>query len=86
MVRTLALVFLAIVAFALVATPGLGGAALLVVPVAVLVVVWWIALGAATHGHRSEALVRIRHRQFLGPGGPDDPFAGEPVNDRDRFD
>jgi hypothetical protein len=76
MVRALALSFMAITVFAVIATPGLAGAALLIVPFAVLASVWWITLGAAAPGRRSEVAVRVRHREFLGPGGPDDPFAG----------
>jgi len=83
MLRTLALSFMALAAFAVIATPGLAAAALLIVPFAVLAAVWWMALGAAPRGRRSEALVRIRHREFLGPGGPDDPFAGDD-HDRDN--
>jgi hypothetical protein len=84
MVRTLALSFVALAAFAMIATPGLAGAALLIVPFAVLAVVWWIALGAAAPGRRSEAVVRVRHHEFLGPGGPDDPFSGHD-HDRDNY-
>jgi hypothetical protein len=82
MVRTLALT--ATVALGVVATPGLAAAALLIGPVAVLAVGWWIALGVATRGRPSEALVRVRTREFL-PGGEDDPFGGEPVDRGDRF-
>jgi hypothetical protein len=85
MVRTLALWLLAIAVFAIVATPGLAAAGLLIGPFAVLAVGWWIALGLATRGRRSEALVRVRTREFL-PGGQNDPFAGEPVDRGDRFD
>jgi hypothetical protein len=78
-VRTIALVFVAIVSFALVATPGLPAVGLLIGLFALLAAAWWIALGrAAPARQRSEALVRVRHREFLGPGGPDDPFADEP--------
>jgi hypothetical protein len=77
MVRALTLLLLGVTAVGIVATPGLAGAALLIVPFAVLVGAWWTALGAATPGGRSEAVIRVRHHGFLGPGGPDDPFAGE---------
>jgi hypothetical protein len=75
MVRTLLLLLVAFTAVGVVATPGLAGAALLIVPLAVVGVVWWIALGAATPGRRTDPFIRVRHREFLGPGGPDDPFA-----------
>lgn len=77
MVRTLSLLLVAATALGVVATPGLAAVALLLVPLAVLVAVWWIALGAATRGRRTEAVVRVRHRELFGPGGPDDPFAGD---------
>jgi hypothetical protein len=33
-----------------------------------------------THGPAEEIRATKRH-QFLGPGGPDDPFAGDPFDD-----
>jgi hypothetical protein len=77
MTRTLSWLLLAVTAIGVVATPGLAGLALLIVPLAFLAVVWWIALGVATPGRRAEAVARVRHREFLGPGGPDDPFRAE---------
>jgi hypothetical protein len=78
MVRT---ILLSLVAIGVVVSSGLAGAALLVVPLGVLVAAWWIALGAAARGRRNEvAVARVRHRELLGPGGPDEPFAGdEPI-------
>jgi hypothetical protein len=29
----------------------------------------------------AEEIRRTKHHQFLGPGGPDDPFAGDPFDD-----
>ncbi len=75
MVRTLLLLLVAFTAVGVVATPGLAGAALLIVPLAVVGVVWWIVLGAATPGRRTDPFIHVRHRELLGPGGPDDPFA-----------
>jgi hypothetical protein len=77
MVRALSLILLGVTAVGVVATPGLAAATLLIVPFAVLVAVCWIALGAATPGGRSEAVVRVRHPEFLGPGGQDDPFSSD---------
>ena len=77
MVRALSLILLGVTAVGVVATPGLAAAALLIVPFAVLVAVWWIALGAATPGGRREAVVRVRQGEFLGPGGQDDPFSSD---------
>lgn len=85
MVRTLALWLLTITVLGVVAAPGLAAAGLLIGPVAVLAVGWWIVLGLAMRGRRSEALVRVRGREFL-PGGQDDPLPGESVDRRDRFD
>jgi hypothetical protein len=84
MVRTILFSFFVVILVGVVATPGLGAFALLLVPLAGLGVAWWIGLSAATHGHRTEAVVRTRHRQFLGPGGPDDPFAGEDLDEGER--
>jgi hypothetical protein len=75
MVRTLSLLVLGVTALGVVVTPGLAGAALLIVPFAILVAAWWLVLGRATAGHRTEPIVRAPHGRFLGPGGPDDPFA-----------
>jgi uncharacterized membrane protein len=80
MVRTLSLSLLVVTAVGVVATPGLGAVALLIVPFAGLVAAWWIALGSVSPRRRSEALARVRHRELLGPGGPDDPFAGDEDN------
>ena len=75
MVRTFLLLLVASIAIGVVATPGLAPAALLIVPVAVVAVVWWALLGTATHGRRTEPVIHVKHRELLGPGGPDDPFA-----------
>lgn len=77
MVRTLFFLLMTVTVVGVVATPGLAAVALVIVPSAILGAVWWTVLGAATHHRRTEAVVRVRHREFLGPGGPDDPFAGE---------
>jgi uncharacterized membrane protein YozB (DUF420 family) len=82
MLRTLSLLLLVVTAVGVVATPGLAAVGLLLAPLAVLVALWWIALGAATDHRRTDAVARVRHRELMGPGGPDDPFAGE----RDRVD
>jgi hypothetical protein len=76
MVRALSLLLVAATTVGVVATPGLAAAALLIIPLALVVAVWWAALGAVTHGRRTEAVGRVRHRELLGPGGADDPFAG----------
>jgi hypothetical protein len=78
--RTLSLLLLAGAAIGVVATPGLAAAILLLIPLAVLAFAWWIAIGVVTHGRPAEAVVRVRHRELLGPGGPDDP----PITSRDQ--
>jgi hypothetical protein len=75
MLRTVPMLLLVATAVGVVATPGLAAVALLLTPLAVLVAVWWIALGAVACGRRAEAVARVRRRELLGPGGPDDPFA-----------
>lgn len=76
MVRTIVFFFLVTVALGTIAAPGLGAFALVLAPLLVLGFVWRIALGVATRGRSSEAIVQTRHSHLLGPGGPDDSFAG----------
>jgi hypothetical protein len=55
-------------------------AALLIVllPFALVWLVWMVFFLA---NDPSEEIRHTRHDQFLGPGGPDDPFAGEPLGE-----
>lgn len=39
----------------------------------------WVILFLANDP--AEEIRRTPHHQFLGPGGPDDPFAGDPFDD-----
>jgi hypothetical protein len=39
----------------------------------------WMALFLANDP--AEEIRHSKHHQFLGPGGPDDPFAGDPFDD-----
>jgi hypothetical protein len=39
----------------------------------------WIALFLANDP--AEEIRKVKHHQFLGPGGPDDPFADDPFDD-----
>jgi hypothetical protein len=82
MVTTVLLFLFTVLVVGVIATPGLGAFGLMVAPLVGVGVVWWIGLAATTHGHPSDAVVRTKHREFLGPGGPDDPFAGEEVDER----
>jgi len=81
MITTLVLLLLAVLFLGLVATPGLGAIGLVLAPLIGVAVVWWIGAAAVTRGRPSDVVVRTRHRQFLGPGGPDDPFADEFVDE-----
>lgn len=76
MVRTIVYFFLATIVLGTIAVPGLGAFALVIAPLAVAGLIWRFALTAETHGHLGAVVVHTKHRQFLGPGGPDDPFAG----------
>jgi hypothetical protein len=55
-------------------------AALLIIslPFALAWLVWGIFFLA---NDPSEELLEVKHDRFLGPGGPDDPFAGAPWDD-----
>jgi hypothetical protein len=72
--------WLAVVVAGVLAAPGLGALALVVAPLIAVGVAWRIGVAAVTHGRFTEAIVRTRHRQFLGPGGPDDSFAREELD------
>lgn len=74
MMRSLPALLIAVTAVGVVATPGLAAVGLLLIPLAVLVAIGWMAVAAATRGHRAEVLVRVRRTELLGPGVPDDPF------------
>jgi hypothetical protein len=39
----------------------------------------WVVLFLANDP--SEEIRHTKHHQFLGPGGPDDPFANDPFDD-----
>jgi hypothetical protein len=75
MVRTIVYSLVAIVVLGIVATPGLGAFALVLVPFLGLGLLWRAALTVSTHGRPVEAVVHTRRSHLLGPGGPDDSFA-----------
>jgi hypothetical protein len=81
MVRTLVYLFVAIVALGVIATPGLGAFALVLAPLLGLGLLWRTALSISTHGHSVDAVVHTRRSHLLGPGGPDDSFAGYPLDE-----
>jgi hypothetical protein len=51
---------------------------ILVFPVALAWLVWMVFFLA---NDPSEEIRQTTHLQFLGPGGPDDPFADDPYDD-----
>lgn len=75
---------LALLAVASFATPGTAPIGILLLLFLFVCVVWWIGLVATTRGAPVEALARVKRHEFLGPGGPDDPFADVPYEDEDR--
>lgn len=70
MVPTVVYFVLAIILLGVIATPGFGAFALVVVPLAGLGLVWRIALTVGTHGRPSEAIVHTKPSHLLGPGAP----------------
>jgi hypothetical protein len=84
MIRTIVYSFLATVVFGVIATPGLAAFALVVAPLVVLAVAWRVALAVVTWGRPSEVVVRAKHSQLLGPGGPDDSFAADDFDEGER--
>jgi hypothetical protein len=75
MVRTIVYFFLAAIVLGTIPVPGLGAFALVLAPLVGLGLIWRFALTVETHGHPGEVVRHTKHGQFLGPGGPDDPFA-----------
>jgi len=84
MIRTMLFFLVAAIALGVVATPGLGAVALVLVPLGGLAFIWRIALAVTTRGHATDAVAQTRSRSFLAPGGPDDPFAAELTEERDN--
>lgn len=78
MVRAIEYFFIASLVVGIIATPGLGALALLLLPLIGLGFVWRSALTVATRGRPGEAVVHTRRSHLLGPGGPDDSFAADP--------
>ena len=84
MVRTIVYFLLAPVVLGTVLTPGLGLLALMLVPVFGFVLVWRVLLAIVTRGRPSEVVLNTKHCHLLGPGGPDDPFASD-LLDEDEY-
>jgi hypothetical protein len=84
MVRTIVFLLLSLIALGALATPGVAAVGLLLLLFVFGAGTWLIALAVTTRGRPAEAVILGRHR-FLGPGGPDDPFADVPYDeDLDR--
>jgi hypothetical protein len=81
MLRAILLFLLMVTLVGVIATPGLGTISFFFAP---FVAALWIALEVARHGRPGAAVLLARHGQFLGPGGPDDPFVGENVDEDER--
>ena len=77
MIRTIVYFLLASVVLGTILTPGLGLLALPLVPFFGFVLVWRVLLAIFTHGDSSEAVTRTKRCHLLGPGGPDDSFASD---------
>ena len=78
MVRTIVFLFLAVIALGALATPFFAGVGVLLLLFLLVVSVGWIRLLVATRGQPSGVVLRTPRYRFLGPGGPDDPFADLP--------
>jgi hypothetical protein len=46
-----------------------------------LIPVWLIWMALFLANDPAEQIRKAKHHQFLGPGGPDDPFADDPFDD-----
>lgn len=76
MVRAIVYFFLGSIVLGVIAVPGLAAFGLVLIPFAGAWFIWRIALTVLTRDHPSEAVVHVRRSHLLGPGGPDDIFAG----------
>jgi hypothetical protein len=54
---------------------------LLLIALLPLFPVWLIWMALFLANDPAEEIRKAKHHQFLGPGGPDDPFAGDPFSD-----
>jgi hypothetical protein len=46
-----------------------------------LTLAWLVWMTFFLANDPTEEICQVKHRQFLGPGGPDDPFANDPFDD-----
>jgi len=81
-VRTLVFLLLAAITLGALGTPFFAGIGLLLLLLLIVAApLWWIGLAVSTSGHPSQPLAYTKVHRFLGPGGPDDPFADAPYAD-----
>jgi hypothetical protein len=76
MARTTLYFLLTSTVLGVIAVPGLAAFGLVLVPLTGAWLVWRVALTVVTRDHPSEAVVYVKRSKLLGPGGPDDSFAG----------
>jgi hypothetical protein len=81
MVRTIICLFLLVITLGALSTPFFAGLGLLLLLFGLMGLVGWIRLVIATRGRPSEVVLYTPRHTFLGPGGPDDPFADLPYAD-----
>ena len=60
---------------------GMDPLSLLLIALLPLVPVWLIWMALFLANDPAEEIRTAKHHQFLGPGGPDDPFADDPFDD-----
>jgi len=81
MVRTIVFLFLAVLALGALATPFFAPLGVLMLLFLLFLTIGWVRLVVATRGRPSEVVLYTPRHSFLGPGGPDDPFADLPYAD-----
>jgi hypothetical protein len=81
MVRTILFLFLAVLALGALATPFTAPLGVLLLLFMLATAVGWVGLVVSTRGEPSEVVLSAPRYRFLGPGGPDDPFADVPYAD-----
>jgi hypothetical protein len=60
---------------------GMDPLSLLLIALLPLIPVWLIWMALFLANDPIEEIRKTKHHQFLGPGGPDDPFADDPFDD-----
>jgi len=81
MVTAVVILLLAAIALGALSTPFFAPLGMLLLFFGFIGLIWWIGLIVATRGRPAEVVLRAPRYRFLGPGGPDDPFADVPYPD-----